>query len=294
MRIAFIILAHKNPLQLERLLRRLSHPQVDCYVHLDAKADMPAFQPLLRMPQVYFIPKRSQVNWAGFGTIRASLDSMEVVLAAQRNYTHLHLISAQDYPLLPIREILDFFATHPGKEFIDILPPDALSAVMTKITRYHFEDIQFKGKYFLTGCVNKILPARKTPMGLETWGGSLWWSITEPCATYCIDFIKQHPAFLHFYKYSWGGDEFIYQTIIMNHPGFRKQVMYDNLRYIDWSEGKAHPRTFTINDLPAMLQSGKLFARKFDIATGTDILDQLDTIAHATMMDVPPSPSQQL
>jgi hypothetical protein len=35
MKIAHLILAHKAPAQLERLMRALSHPQADIFIHLD-------------------------------------------------------------------------------------------------------------------------------------------------------------------------------------------------------------------------------------------------------------------
>ena len=41
-------------------------------------------------------------------------------------------------------------------------------------------------------------------------------------------------------------------------------MVNNNLRYIDWTEKKASPKTFTIDDLLNPLGSGKLFGRKFN------------------------------
>ena len=37
MKLAILIQCHKNPEQINRLLERLDHPSVDCFVHIDKK-----------------------------------------------------------------------------------------------------------------------------------------------------------------------------------------------------------------------------------------------------------------
>lgn len=39
MKIAILIQCHKNPKQINLLLERLNHPDIDCYLHIDKKAD---------------------------------------------------------------------------------------------------------------------------------------------------------------------------------------------------------------------------------------------------------------
>ncbi|QEH42584.1 beta-1,6-N-acetylglucosaminyltransferase [Chitinophaga sp. XS-30] len=275
MKIAFVILCHKNPGQLERLLLRLQHPRIDCYIHLDGKSSLSEWETKINLPRVRFIRDRVKVTWAGYGTIAAAFKGIEAVLASEEPYASIHLISAQDYPLVSAGELYDFFAANAGKEYLDILTPAELKRVISKITQYHFEDLRIPGKYRLTKLVNQILPARKHPLGMEVFGGSLWWSLTRECAAYCLDFVRRHPALVRFYKYTWGGDEFIFQTIIMNSP-FREQVVQDNLRYIDWSEGNANPRTFTIEYYDTLMHSGKLLARKFDLDKAPLLLDKID------------------
>ncbi|MBV7531995.1 beta-1,6-N-acetylglucosaminyltransferase [Chitinophaga sp. sic0106] len=283
MRLAFLILAHKNPEQLHQLLSRLSHPLVDCYVHLDAKADIQDYWPCTQLSQVYFIPSRVKVNWAGFSMVRATMNLMEVALHSRRRYVNISLLSGLDYPLRPIQEIFDFFTIHHGKEFMDIMPEQEVQATISKLDQYHFEDFHFKGKYFMARWVNRLMPVRKRPMGFRHWGGSQWWSLSEECARYCLQFINTHPAILSYYKYTWGPDEFIFHTIVMNSPEWRNKVTYDNLRYIDWSEKKPSPKTFTATDLPNLLASGKLFARKFDMAVTPEILQQADGLMQQTV-----------
>ena len=278
MKQAFIILCHKNPQQLCRLLDRLQHPAIDFYVHLDAKSDINEWQTAMNIPQVFFIEKRVNVTWAGYGTIQAALNGIASIVDSGYQYDFIHLISAQDYPLVNVHQLHHFFATNRGKQFLDILPEAALQRVMSKITSFHFEDLRLPGKYRIAALLNKILPARKHPLALEVYGGSLWWSLTQECAAWCLAYINAHPKLKRFYKRTWGGDEFIFQTIIMNGP-FKDSVENNYLRYIDWSEGKAHPKTFVPGDFDKIIRSGQLLARKFDLEKTPDLLNKIDSAA---------------
>ncbi|WP_143306709.1 beta-1,6-N-acetylglucosaminyltransferase [Chitinophaga vietnamensis] len=276
MRLAFIILAYNNPEQLKRLISRLSHPKVDCYIHIDAKSDIAPFLPLAEQPQVYFLPKRTRVNWAGFGTVRATLDGLKVALEAERRYMSINLLSGACYPLVSMDELYTFYSQHRGQQFLDLFPDEEVRATSSKMERYHFVDIQFKGKYFLTNLFNRLMPRRKLPLGMRFYGGSAWWSITEECARFCLHFARQHPSVMQYFRYTWGCDEFVFQTLIMNDPAMRATVVPNNHRYIDWSTKGSHPKTFTNSDFPAIMQSGKFFARKFDMAKTPELMDKID------------------
>ena len=56
-------------------------------------------------------------------------------------------------------------------------------------------------------------------------------------------------------------DELFVQTIAMNSP-YRQNIANDSLRYIDWEHG--FPYSFTAEDYSLLMNSDKLFARKFD------------------------------
>jgi hypothetical protein len=277
MRISFIILAHKAPDQVLRLLQRLRHPQVDCYIHLDAKCNFNEWAPIAALPQVYFVEKRVAVTWAAFSQTQAILNSMAAVLKAGQAYRYISLISGQDYPLKNIDAFYRFLLSQDGRQFLEVWPPDELAENMTKITRYHFEDLRLPGKYRLTGWLNKLAPQRRHPLNMKAYIGSTWWSLTEDCAAYCLRFLQEHPALKRFYRYTWGSDEFLFHTIIMN-SAYKEKVVNDNLHYIDWSEDQASPKTFRADDLPALLQSGKFFARKLDLALAPELLDRIDEL----------------
>jgi hypothetical protein len=55
MKIAHLVLAHKNPQQLERMLEALDHPQCDFFIHLDKKADISQFIYLGKKGKIFFV-----------------------------------------------------------------------------------------------------------------------------------------------------------------------------------------------------------------------------------------------
>jgi hypothetical protein len=75
-------------------------------------------------------------------------------------------------------------------------------------------------------------------------------------------------------------DESFFQTILIN-SRLADRIVNDDLRYIDWSEGRASPRILTSDDLDSLLASGDLFARKFDARVDERVLDMLDASIEA-------------
>jgi hypothetical protein len=56
---------------------------------------------------------------------------------------------------------------------------------------------------------------------------------------------------------------------------FKDQLGENNLRHIDWSEGKANPKTFTLQDFDEIINSKMYLARKFDTQIDFQIIDKL-------------------
>ena len=136
-------------------------------------------------------------------------------------------------------------------------------------------DVNFPGKHKVLGMINKLAPKRKMPLNLVPVGRSQWFTITPACAGYIVDYVRQHKQVERFFKMSWAPDEMIFQTILYNSP-WKKDMVNDNLVYVDWSNGGASPKVLTMADADALDRSAKLFARKFNPEIDTEILDHLD------------------
>lgn len=278
MRIAHLLLTHMYNAQLVRLLQRLAHNDADIYIHIDHKAAIEQFEQLKKIPRVYFINKREKVFWGAFSIVQATINGLEAIMASGKDYGYINLLSGQDYPLKPAETIHSFLAQNPGKMFTEYyLVDDVWTEAKTRITQYHLTNYNFTGKYVVQKWMNKLLPQRRLPYNLVAVGRSQWFTIATPLVAFILDYIKTHPRMVKFFKLSWAPDELFFQIIIYNSP-YKDKMVNDNLRYIDFSEGKASPKTLTINDVPALTASGKFYARKFNAQIDAAVLDELDKI----------------
>jgi hypothetical protein len=275
MKIAHLILTHKNPAQLERLIRALDHPGFDFYLHIDAKTDIAPFLHLAEKDNTFMVARRTPVYWAGFGTIQATLNGFHEILA-KGGYDYINVISGQDFPLRSAAYIYEYILERKGKEFITCESIDAeWSAAAPRIRKYHLINWRIPGKFRLEKWVNRLLPPRKFPVDHQIVGRANWFTLTTAAIEYSLDFLDQHPELIRYYKYCWGADEFIFSTILYN-SAFRDRIV-DNLIYVDWTgQTQGHPRILRSGDLPALQASGKLFARKMDMDTDAGLFGLLE------------------
>src|SRR5215467_7808776 len=118
MRVACLIMAHKDPLQIERLLKKFDHPSFDFYIHLDKKINKKRFSFLENLNRVHFIEKRVKVRWASFSFVKAILSSFQEVFDTGIKYDFVSVMSGQDYPIKPISSIHSILERNIGKNFI--------------------------------------------------------------------------------------------------------------------------------------------------------------------------------
>ena len=281
MRLAHLVLVHQNPQQAERLIRRLVCADTDIYIHLDGKCDMAQYTHISQLPGVFFIANRTIITWANYSMMRATLTSFEEILGKGIQYSHINLLSGQDYPLKNAEEIKRFLFANADKTFMryrDVFNdwPETIS----RFTLYSFGDYNFPLKFKLQKLANKLLPKRKLPYGLVAYGFSQWLTITPACAAYTINYLKSHPLLVRFFRLTWGVDELVFQTVLLNSE-LKSTVVNDHLRYIKFASRGFSPKILTMEDADLLVNSGKFYARKFDADTDSRIFDYLDSVALA-------------
>src|SRR6476469_971911 len=212
MKIAHLILAHKNPAQLERLIRALRHPAFHFYIHLDKKTDSTPFQYLFDNQTVFMVQNRTKIYWAGYGTIQATINGFEEITG--KGYDYINVISAQDFPIKSAEFIYQYISERKGKEFIQCLTVDEeWKDGGSRIYNYHLINWQIPGRHRLEKILNRLLPKRKFPMDHKLVGGANWFTLTDEAVQYLLNFLNLHPRLVRYYKYCWGADEFIFSTI---------------------------------------------------------------------------------
>jgi len=280
MKMAHLIMAYKYPWMIERMIGAMRHPGFVFYIHLDKKIDKEAFEYLAGLPNVFFIKNRTEVRWAAFSFSEAIWTSVEEILEAG-NYDFINLMSGQDYPIKPAEMIYDYFSRHMGRNFLQCSPPDTSWVRETChiwASRYHLVDYNFRGRHRVEGILNALLPSRSFPFPYTIYGGQggAWWTLSTACAQYVVRYLRNNRKFRRYLKHTWGPDEFVPHTLIMN-SAYKETTLLNRIWYQDWSSGGNHPKILQLEDLNALTNSDKLLARKFDDSVDHQVLAKIDS-----------------
>lgn len=273
-------MAHKYPAQLEALIKSLQHADFDFYIHVDGKVKTTPFKYLSQLKQVYFIKDRVVCNWGGYSLVKSMITSIDQILDSEIKYDFINLLSAQDFPIKSVNYIHDFFSKKIGYSFISFdKSNDTLwwKEAENRYKKYHLSDVNFKGKFALQKTLNFIAPDRVFLNSFnKLYGGnrSTWWTIDFDCAAYLSYYFKANPELERNLKYTWGSDEIIIVTILMQSP-YKNKIINENYRYIVFSDNEAHPDCLTMKDYEKLINSNMLFARKFDTNIDENILNNL-------------------
>lgn len=282
MKIAHLILTHKNPQQLLRLIHALQHPSFDFYIHIDRKKNLREFTSVIESPNIYWINKRAKINWAGYGTIQATLNGFYEIIP--KNYAYINVISGQDFPLKPASYIYHYITSRKDREFITCESiEDEWKEAAIRVKDYHLVDWNIPGKYGVARLLTWMLPKRKFPLDYKIVGRANWFTLTSNASQYILDFIGKNPKFIRYFKLCWGADEFFFATILYN--SVFKSKIENNLVYVDWNvpEKNGHPKILGIDDYQDLISSPKLFARKFDITKDSKIIELLESYINQTV-----------
>jgi hypothetical protein len=274
-------MAHKHPEQIRRLIGALAHEDADFYIHLDKRSDAMIFSTLGRLPRVQFVRKRLATRWASHQFTEASVQGFREILATGVQYDFINLLSGQDYPIKPVNTIHRFLSENIGHSFLSFEREgsDWWKIAAGRVELYHSHYFEFKGQFRVQRLVSNLLPKRKFPLSYTLYGGpgGAWWTMSAECAAYVVQFMDEHPGVNWFGRFTFCSDEFMIHTILMNSP-LKDQIINDNCRFMDWSQGLPNPKTLTLADVEKLTHSDKLFARKFDTAQDAEVLDVIDQV----------------
>lgn len=273
--IAHFILAHAHPNQLFRLVSKLSYPNTVFFIHIDLKSNQEDFEIVLnKMDNVYFIRKRIDIQWATYSMVEATINGFKEIVDSGLNIDFVNLLSAQDYPIKSAASFHAYLQQNSGKAFMHCLDVETeWKEAILRVREYHFNHWNFPGKYRFQKLVNFLLPHRRMPDGLIPVGRSQWFTISLKHVVFLIKRVESAPKIVKFFRFTWAPDELIFQTLLYN-SAFKEDIISNNLRYIDWSQGLKNPKLLTSLDFNEFMQSDKFFARKFN--ENDPVLDMID------------------
>jgi hypothetical protein len=312
MEINYIILAHKNPQQIQRLINRLDAPNRNFYIHIDKGADInPFLDNLSFKANVFFLPDslREYGTWGDVGIVKATIAIISQIVKDDRT-GYCILMSGQDYSLVSNNYISDFFAKNYGEHFIALyaLPHigwgsqgglDRLNQYKINLSNSRMDFVQlpslfdkffykkqtigkfkklFKRNHFFG--LSKLLVRRKLPKNIKPYGGGQWWALPIETIKDILKFIHSNPEYLEFHKDTLLPDEIFFHSILMHLKEKNEAlIIKPSVTYVNWeSQNRPLPVTFTIEDIEELKSASinKLFARKFDKETDEIIMDIID------------------
>lgn len=284
MKHAYLIIAHKESVVLEKLLELLDKKDNDIYIHVDAKTkkfDFKKYERLLAHSKVVFT-ERTKVYWGDYSQINSELVLLKA--ATTGKYDYYHLISGQDLPIKSNSWIDDFFEENSGKNFVSVAnkpisksDPGDIFNPYSRLSLFHLwvkwwrkNKILKAMEYVSLQIQRKVGVDRIADLKEQIYYGANWFSITDDCARYVVS-QEKHIKEL-FGKYTRCADELFLQTVLIN-SHFRNSVTGNNLRYVDFERGK--PYVWHKEDKEELLTADGIFARKFDEQIDALIVEEI-------------------
>jgi hypothetical protein len=287
MKIAYLMLVHKNPHLQRRAIDVLSTEDCGFFIHVDRKSDIEQFS-AVRRENVFFTKERVPVYWGEFSQVQAQMLLVRQALACSADFDWFVFSTGSDYPLRSGHYIHRFFEKNRGWEFMNMVKMPAPGYPLSKINKLRYPSTM-PIRRFAVRLLAKLGLARrdyrKHLAGLEAYAGDGSWALSRVACEFLVEFATRNPHVEKYFRNVFTSDEMFFHTILGNSP-LRSRVR-KNLVYVDWRLAGNHPAVLTdehVKFFEAQQEiwdedewgSGEvLFARKFS-DDRLDLLDRID------------------
>ena len=294
--LAFIITAHKNSEQVERLLRAIYRPQNVYCIHYDTKSDL-GFQKALYsiancFHNVFIASKLELVVYASFSRLKADMNCMHDLIRSPVRWRYIVNIAGQEFPLKTNRFMVDFLKnmTSTGHNGITSIQPqdDKRYRRFKWVFELPNNNTKVKPGNLLTPVLTDI-PKSPPPENVTIYSGSAYNYFSRDF----VNFTLNDPlarSLLTWMNDTYSPDENYWATLIRlpSAPGYyNKDRWAPRYRATKWKElSERHPPcegfyqrgscVYGVGDLPWLMNQPHLLANKFDIAVDEQVIDCLE------------------
>ncbi|MBQ8258682.1 MAG: hypothetical protein IJY97_03880 [Clostridia bacterium] len=288
--IAFLIVAHNKPQQLNCFIRQLLlYPGSYIYIHIDKKS-LSMIPEIVKHDRVEILPMHYDVKWGDFTQITVN-NYLLKYSSDKRYHDYYSLHSGLDLMIRPIDELVSYlsttnqFAYFSGNKLpngwqygggfgrIALYWPQIFRKRLRKYSplRY-FRSIY--GRLYGIG----LIKGRNLPDEYEYYGGADWFTISHECVLKTLKFVETESKFTDLFINSLSGAEIFYVSVFQMVKGNASVSDQDMLRYIDWeNRGQkltvGSPNTCKMDFLSDIENSNNFFARKFDTNIDKEIVE---------------------
>lgn len=229
-----MILAHARPDALRRLLSALEHPDSTAVVHVDARADLNAFD---GPDGTMWIENRAVPFHHSWGIVDATIRLLRMAPRADRYV----LLSGDSYPLRSqerIREVL----SKQDAEWMNLLtlPAPQVNKHLNRLEGYYpaHDPRGSRAVRAAALATRRLLPQRnwRAALGdLEPWCGSQWWVLTPAARAHLFSEIDRRPEFVRFSRHTATPDEHFFHILLASNSAFRRRIR-PGVMFADFSE----------------------------------------------------------
>lgn len=307
MNIAYLISAHTDAPQLARLVRAL-HPDAEYFIHIDKKSDIRPFKETISAKNVHFIEendgsneyvgKRIDVRWGTLIEVEYQMELIKAAVFHPRHFDRIFFLSGMDYPLWSNERITQWLEAQGDREILQGICMDTpyiqgQQRELYTCSRPLFRLFNNKWNQRASILCRKLLKGigcRKrlsfkvngTPWHL--YKGSAWWCISEELAKFVLLRYSGQAEVERYFRDSFGQAETLIQTIAFNSPDWAPKCILSQgpypglnaltpLHYIVY---EPVIKVMDASDFPALMQSGKMFARKFRSGESDEVVRMID------------------
>ena len=274
MKIAILILAHKELSQIEYLIKQLQYPAFNIYLHLDKNAKF-TYEDI--QGSFTKIEKNYSCSWGGYNIVKATFSLLKKSFKDGNDY--FILISGQDFPVQSNKKIHDFFTKNSGKSFINIIPKEEIQVeplvdynnFLQRFSLVHipkrppinfFEKAIFSLKSRIRNAQKKY-PSLRCSIPSNFYAGENWFNLhRDEVANLLAEYKKSTMLRLRF-SLGLSMEEVLPHTLL-NRNLLTEKWVNDSLRFTIWKPKTSHPECLSFENLNEAISSNELFARKFD------------------------------
>ena len=301
MKVAYVLLAHRDPDQIERLVNCLKDTG-DFYIHIDKKSDIkPFYNKFKTYDCVHFLKNRINVTWAGWSMVKGYMMLLREALESHKNYDRFVMLTGQDYPLMTNDQIIDEFEKNKGVEYVMAynLTTSTMPTDKNKILMRWYLDNPFRSRFMqrayqgvMYRFVTKIFKRKelRVPLGgklVDPYFGQMLSAFTRDGANLIVNTYLTDKKYNKCMKRVFAAVELYWQTIIFN-SDLRKNTIqkgqeHEITEHFGWAPLHYHTYTvdtsiYTEKDFDELKNCGYMFCRKVVPGKSDLLMDKIDEL----------------
>jgi len=296
-RIAYVVVSHRNPEQVLRLVAALSEgPAGEVLVRHDGRRSHLDEAELERLGALA-LHDDFEFEWGGWSQLQLLLGCLRQA-AEELDPDWLLVLSGQDYPLRPMAAIEEGLATSGHDAMLGQaweldtrrLPEPPADEFFLRYAYRHYPAP--RGTPRLPRAVRPIAYLRELPTplrpklgvrraslpfgdGLRCFVSADWLTLGRDAIAAVLAAARARRRLMRYYRRVAIPSESFFATVLLNDSSLR--VARENRRFVSFpAPGAPHPETLVSADLEPLLKSDCDFARKFDMEADAEVLDALD------------------